>query len=83
MEKFSLRRFIKRPVDISILESWAKMCDDLAKTAILGIFGSMFFADEFGIFFKIFSFIGLLGAFVILMLSSIHFRQLIVEHKEK
>lgn len=83
MEKLSLRRFIKRPVDISILESWAKMCDDLAKTAIIGTFGSIFFTDKFGTAFKIFSFFGLYGAFLILMLCSIHLRQLIVERKEK
>lgn len=83
MKKFSLRCFLKRPVDISILESWAKMCDDLAKTAILGTFGSIFFTNQFGTAFKILSFFGLYGAFFFLMLCSIHLRQLIVERQEK
>ncbi|GAB1661549.1 hypothetical protein [Mannheimia haemolytica] len=83
MKKLSLRRFLKRPVDVSILDDWAKMANDLAKTAIIVAVSSVFVPNLYSTGFRLFAFLSLTFLSALLIAGSVHFRQLIAERKEE
>ncbi|GAB1659843.1 hypothetical protein HW40_12205 [Mannheimia haemolytica] len=80
MEK-SKQSFCSRIMLNSVLESWAKMSDDIAKTAIIALPGPIFYHKEVSTI--IYSVLGLLIVAISMLVIGVALRQTIANREEK